>query len=55
MIGRESANKEVHLPETMILEIPLSLSPLPVDLSALDWEAVKGRILEWVAISFSNE
>lgn len=29
----------------MILEIPLSLSPLPVDLSALDWEAVEGR---WV-------
>ena len=27
LIGRESANKEVHLPETMILEIPLSLPP----------------------------
>lgn len=27
LIGRESANKEVRLPETMILEIPLSPPP----------------------------
>lgn len=41
LIGRESANKEAHLPETMILEIPPP--PPPADVSGLGRRRYGGR------------